>query len=97
MSTIETIRFKLLDGVTDADFQQRNRTVETEYMQMRPGFKARQTAVSADGEYFVQVHWATVEDAEATIGAFFGAPETQAFLAAVDKSTVVSGRYQLVD
>jgi hypothetical protein len=97
MSTIETIRFKLLDGITHEDFQRRNRTVETEYMQMRPGFKSRQTALSAEGEYLVQVHWATVEDADATIGAFFGAPQTQDFLAAVDKSTVASGRYQLLD
>jgi hypothetical protein len=66
-------------------------------MERRPGFKSRQTAVSEDGEYLVQVQWATGEDADATISAFFGAPETQDFLAAVDVSTVASGRYQLVD
>ena len=97
MSTVETIRFKLREGVEHADFLRRNHTVETEYMERRPGFKSRQTAVSDDGEYLVQVQWATVEDADATISAFFGAPETQDFLAAVDVSTVASGRYQLVD
>ncbi|MBB5954363.1 hypothetical protein FHS29_000933 [Saccharothrix tamanrassetensis] len=97
MSTVETIRFKLREGIADEDFLRRNRTVEAEYMAKRPGFKSRQTAVSADGEYLVQVHWATAEDADATIAAFSGAPETQDFLAAVDVSTVASGRYQLVD
>jgi hypothetical protein len=96
MSTVETIRFHLREGVKDADFQILNRTVEDEYMAKRPGFVSRTTARSADGEYLVTVHWETVEAAEATIGQFFGAPETQGFLGAVDVSTVQSGRYELV-
>ncbi|MFC6094652.1 hypothetical protein [Saccharothrix lopnurensis] len=96
MSTIETIRFRLRDDVETEDFIRRNRYVETEYMERRPGFQSRETAVSEDGEWMVSVHWATVEDAEATIGAFFGASETQDFLAAIDLPTVSSGRYQRV-
>lgn len=97
MSTVETIRFSLLDGVDAADFRQRNAQVENEFMKLRPGFLARQTAVSEDGEWLVVVHWASAADAEATINSFFGAPETQHFLAAIDKSTVQSGRYQVVE
>lgn len=97
MSTVETIRFRLREGVDDAEFLRRNRQVEDQYMRLRPGFRDRQTARSDDGEYLVSVQWATVADADATIAAFFGAPETQEFLAAVDLQTVASGRYQLVE
>lgn len=97
MSTLETIRFHLREGVADADFLELNRSVENDYMAQRPGFVARTTARSADGEYLVTVHWKTAEDAEATIAAFFGAPETQGFIGAVDVSSVQSGRYELVE
>jgi hypothetical protein len=91
--TVETIRFKLRDGVCDADFRRLNQRVEDEYMALRPGFLSRETSRSADGEYLVVVHWASREDAQATMGAFFAAPETQGFLGAVDTSTVRSGSY----
>jgi heme-degrading monooxygenase HmoA len=95
--TVETIRFKLKPGTTDEDFQKHNHKVHHEYMALRPGFRSRETSRSEDGEYLVVVHWASRADAEATINAFFGAPETQDFLAAVDVSTVVSGRYELIE
>jgi hypothetical protein len=97
MSVVENIRFRLVDGVTEADFRERDKKVHFEYMAQRPGFLSRASSVSADGEWFVVVHWATQEDAQATINAFFGAPETQDFLAAVDKTTVASGSYTLVN
>jgi hypothetical protein len=97
MSTVETIRFHLREGVEDADFVRRNHTVETEYMMKQRGFVSRETARSDDGEWFVAVHWASIEAAEATMGAFFGAPQTQDFLDAVDKSTVQSARYEVID
>lgn len=96
MTTVETIRFKLRAGVDDAEFQQLDRTMEKEYLETRAGFLARWTARGADGEYLVTVHWASPEDAEATIAAFFAAPETQAFIAAVDLETVQPGRYELI-
>ncbi|WP_433273445.1 FAD-binding protein [Actinosynnema sp. CS-041913] len=95
-ATVETIRFRLRPGVTDADFQQRNLKMQREYMEVRPGFVSRESSRGEDGEYLIVVHWASVEDADATIGAFFGAPETQEFLAAVDVQTVSSGRYQVI-
>jgi hypothetical protein len=96
MATVETIRFHLNEGVDVSDFLKRNRKVEDEYMRLRPGFVSRQTALSEDNEVLVTVTWASDADADATMGAFFGAPETQDFLAAVDKTTVSSGRYAVV-
>lgn len=94
---VETIRLRLRDGIEEADFLCRNHRVETEYMARQPGFLSRETARSADGEWLVVVHWASKEAAEATIGAFFGAPQTQQFIAAVDTDTVSSGSYELVE
>lgn len=96
MSTIETIRFKLRNGVSESEFRTLDHEVETGYMALRPGFRSRETSLSADGEWFVSVHWATAEDAKLTVDAFFSAPETQAFLSAVDISTVSAGSYQLI-
>jgi hypothetical protein len=97
MSTLETIRFQLRTGVGESEFLQRNRKMENEYMALRPGFRSRQTARSKDGEWLVSVQWATSEDADATGAAFFGAPETQDFLAVVDPETVSHGYYELMD
>ncbi|NUT92899.1 MAG: hypothetical protein HOY78_12840 [Saccharothrix sp.] len=97
MAVVENIRFRLVDGISEADFRERDKKVHFEYMSLRPGFLSRSSSVSADGEWFVVVHWATPEDAQATINGFFGAPETQDFLAAVDKTTVASGSYTVVN
>lgn len=96
MITVETIRFHLRQSVQASDFRQVNHLVETQYMERRPGFRSRETLLRADGEWLVIVHWASAQDAEATINAFFGAPETQDFIAAVDTTTVASDRYELV-
>ncbi|QGV78557.1 antibiotic biosynthesis monooxygenase family protein [Streptomyces ficellus] len=96
MSTVETVRFKLVPGTDTSDFEALDRKVENDYMAKRPGFLAREVSRSDDGEYLVIVHWATPEDADATMRGFFAAAETQDFLAAVDKTTVQSGRYARV-
>ncbi|MFJ4688117.1 antibiotic biosynthesis monooxygenase family protein [Streptomyces sp. NPDC088789] len=96
MSTVETVRFKLIPEVGTEEFDALDRKVESEYMAQRPGFVSREVTRSEEGEYLVIVHWATPEDADATMKGFFGASETQDFLAAIDKSTVASGRYLTV-
>ncbi|MFJ6654792.1 antibiotic biosynthesis monooxygenase family protein [Streptomyces sp. NPDC091377] len=96
MSTVETVRFKLIPEVGTEEFDALDQKVESEYMAQRPGFVSREVTRSEEGEYLVIVHWATPEDADATMKGFFGASETQDFLAAIDKSTVASGRYLTV-
>jgi hypothetical protein len=97
MSTLETIRFQLRDGVVETQFLQLNRKVEDEFMARRPGFRSRQTARGKHGEWLVSVQWATSADADATGAAFFSAPETQDFLSVIDTTTVSHGYYELVD
>jgi hypothetical protein len=97
MTTVETVRFKLVPGTDPEAFGKLDEKVENEYMAERPGFVSREVTLSEDGEYLVIVHWASPEEADATMSGFFGAAETQEFLAAIDKSTVVSGRYARVE
>ncbi|MEV8320523.1 antibiotic biosynthesis monooxygenase [Streptomyces sp. NPDC059900] len=92
-TTVETVRFKLTPGFDAAAFADLDRSVENDYMAKQPGFVSREVTRSDDGEYLVIVHWATVQDADATMQGFFGASQTQDFLAAIDKTTVASGRY----
>jgi hypothetical protein len=97
MSTTETVRFRLLAGVDAAEFAQIDLRMENGYMRKRPGFQDRALLRSAVGDYLVVVHWASAQEADATMGGFFTDPLTQDFLAAVDKSTVQSGRYAPVE
>ncbi|MDG4864665.1 antibiotic biosynthesis monooxygenase [Streptomyces sp. T-3] len=97
MSVVETVKFKLEAGFDTAVFAKLDEAVEDGYMAKQPGFVSREVTRNEDGEYLVIVHWATPEEADATMGAFFGRPETQEFLAAIDKSTVSSGRYIRVE
>ncbi|QFZ21686.1 hypothetical protein [Saccharothrix syringae] len=97
MAVVETIRFRLVDGFDEAKFREVDIRMQREYMEPKPGFVSRQSAVSEDGEWLVVVTWASRDAAQAVISAFYGAPETQDFLAAVDLSTVRSGSYALVE
>ena len=97
MTVVETVRFKIKPNLEADEFLVQNFYVESEYMALRPGFRGRQTTRDADGEFLIIVQWATPEDAEATMGGFYGAPETQKFLAFVDPASVSSGSYTVID
>ncbi|MFD1151471.1 hypothetical protein [Saccharothrix hoggarensis] len=97
MAIVETIRFRLVEGFDEAKFREINIRMQREYMEPKTGFVSRQSAISQDGEWLIIVTWASPEAAQAVISAFYGAPETQDFLAAIDLSTVQPGSYTLVE
>ncbi|MGM1064481.1 hypothetical protein [Saccharothrix sp. Mg75] len=97
MAIVETIRFRLVDGFDEAKFREINIKMQREYMEPKPGFVSRQSAIAEHGEWLIVVTWASPEAAQAVISAFYGAPETQDFLSAIDLSSVQPGSYTLVE
>nr|BFE52909.1 hypothetical protein GCM10017745_63360 [Saccharothrix mutabilis subsp. capreolus] len=97
MAIVETIRFKLVDGFDVEKFREINIRMQREFMEPKHGFLSRRSAVSADGEWLIIVTWTDQLAAQAVISSFYGAPETQEFLAAIDLSTVQPGSYTLVE
>jgi hypothetical protein len=85
--TIETLTFRLADGVDEATFLDADRRAQTDVYYRSKGCLRRTTARSADGEWLVTVLWGSPEG-EAT------APELDALM---DPSSVRRARYETLD
>jgi len=94
-SVIEIVTMKLKDGVTFEAFAPVDHAVETEHVSKQPGFIARETARGEDGEWLVAVHWASAEDAQASMDGFSSAPAAARFMQMIDTSTMQMKRYTL--
>lgn len=90
---IEIATFQLKAGVSVAEFTPLDQAVEVEHVSKQPGFISRKAAATEDGEWLVIVHWQSVEDAEASMASFAGAPAAAEFMANMDASTMQMKRY----
>lgn len=90
---IEIATFQLKPGVTIEAFKALDHAVEVEHVSKQPGFISRESAATEDGEWLAVVHWASVEEAEASIASFADAPAAAAFMAQMDASTMQMKRY----
>ena len=90
---IEIVTFQLNPDVTVAEFHKLDKKVEVEHVAKQPGFIARQSAATEEGEWLVVVHWQSVADAEASMASFADAPATAQFMANMDVSTMRMKRY----
>lgn len=95
--TIEIVNFRLRDGVTEDAFVEETKKMERDFLGRLPGFLDRDTGPSADGDWIVVLHWASPEDAQASMNKFEAAPETRPFMAMVDPASFRMTRYQLAD
>ncbi|EIE49281.1 hypothetical protein [Salipiger aestuarii] len=95
--TIEIVTFRLADGVSDEAFIAETKTMERDFLGKLPGFIDRDTGKSAEGGWIVVLHWASAEDAQASMNKFVDAPGTKAFTACIDMSTFQMVRYRLED
>lgn len=62
---IEHHTFRLVDGVTDEEFLELDRRVQTEFAVHQYGFVRRTTARGSGGEWLVESFWWSREDADA--------------------------------
>jgi glyoxylase-like metal-dependent hydrolase (beta-lactamase superfamily II) len=91
---IEIATFKLAPGTTAAQFAPVDQAMERNYISKQPGFISRESAAGDDGDWLVVNHWKSVEDAEAAMVNFAGAPATQAFMSLLDPKTMFNRHYR---
>lgn len=91
---IEIATFKLKEGVSAQQFAPLDKAVEVDHVSQQPGFLSRETAYSEDGVWLVVVHWASIEDADASMNSFMGAPAAANFMSHLDAETMSMKRYQ---
>lgn len=94
-AVIEIATFQLAPGVTPEDFQVVDQAIEVQHVAKQPGFVARESGVTAEGEWLAVVHWRSLEDADASMASFADAPATAAFMAKMDASTMSMKRYSI--
>lgn len=92
---VEVITMKLQDGADVDGFLAANETMKEEYVSQQSGFIARQTGVTADGDWILVVHWASKADAEASIAGFGEAPTIEEFSSFINFETMVNTVYEL--
>jgi hypothetical protein len=92
---IETVRFRLHEGISRDDFQ---RAVDesTTYLETCNGFINRITGFNEDGECFDLVLWETAEDGLRVWEIFDAAPENRAFIATISDTTINMKHFDLV-
>lgn len=77
-TAFEVVVSKPKAGVSVEQLLQADRKMEEEFVSKQKGFIDREVGVAKDGEVFVIVRWATIEDADAAGQAFMSDPYAKA-------------------
>lgn len=96
MAIIETLTFRLADGVDESAFRAADHEVQTRFFSPHVGFIRRTTARGADGEWIVVTLW-QAEAAAETAASATSEPSVIAFNRCVDRSAAVLRRYSTLD
>lgn len=100
MAVLETMTFRLLEGVDESDFLAADARLQTDFAYQQPGLARRTTARGVggqSGEWVVVDLWRSAEDADACAARWETDDVAQAFMALVDRSTVEVRRYELLE
>jgi hypothetical protein len=91
---LEIMRFRLKEGVDEAEFRVADARLQTEFAYHQPGLRRRTAARSAEGEWLVIDLWRSAADADACLELWEGDPVVEAFMAFVDARSVQDARYE---
>ncbi|MEH6835976.1 MULTISPECIES: antibiotic biosynthesis monooxygenase family protein [Falsihalocynthiibacter] len=86
--TIETVTFKLNDGVTREAFAKAAKAI-TDFARKQEGFVSRRLSCSDDGLWIEHVEWETLEAAQAAGAQIGNEPSLEACMKAIDGPSVV--------
>ncbi|MEQ9586781.1 MAG: hypothetical protein RJS97_02245 [Parvibaculaceae bacterium] len=86
--TIETVTFKLNEGVTREAFAEAAQAI-TDFAQKQEGFVSRRLSCSDDGLWIEHVEWETLEAAQAASAQIGMEPTLEACMKAIDGPSVV--------
>lgn len=94
---VEIMSFDLKSDTDPDQFAALNQQVETDVTRKRDGFLQRLTGVNEAGQQVVAVYWADKATSDAALQPFMEAPIAKAFMQEMDQSSVIMGRYQLLN
>ncbi len=98
---VETLTFRLADGVDDDAFLTADRRVQTEFAYRQPGLLrrtvARSTGAGGSSEWIVIDLWASAADADACDARWAADPAAAEFMACVDAASGRAARYETLD
>ena len=96
MSTnvIESVTFRLSEGVSEKQFLEAAEQA-TAFMTARPGFLRRRLSCEEGGTWIEHVEWASMADAKASAAEIGKDERTQAFVRAIDCSSVTMSHSEL--
>lgn len=95
MAYTEVIQVQLKEGVTAAEFLAANKVIEAGYVSQQKGFISRETAISAENEVMIIVHWENDADIDASQAGFGEAEGVGAFFGAMNQEMMKIGRYEV--
>jgi len=84
---IETVTFRLMDGVPADEFLEAARQAST-FITACPGFLRRRLSREEGGTWVEHVEWASMADAKSAAASIGKDANTQAFVRAIDGSSV---------
>lgn len=86
-NVVETVTFKLNDGVSREDFVAAVKGMNT-WVEARPGFMNRRLSCTEDGTWIEHIQWQDMSAAKAAAAEIGKAPGNADFLSAIDGPTV---------
>ena len=96
VGVIETMRFRLAAGASEAEFLQADKTLQEEFAYQQTGMLRRTTARGAGGDWIVVDLWASAANAEACAARWEADQLVRRFMEFIDRSTVTTDRYEEV-
>ncbi len=92
-AVIEVVTLKIKEGISLAEFAKLDQAVETQHVSRQPGYISRESAAGSDREWLVIVHWASIQDADASTSTFINTSPPTGFMNSIDVDTMVMKRY----
>lgn len=84
---METVTFKLKDGVTREQFADAAASLNA-FVRAQSGFIARRLSCTQDGEWIDQIEWSDMASAKSAAAAIGTVESNRTFLSAIDGPTV---------
>ena len=94
---VEIMSFDVKAGTDMVQFNATNYKVETDFTGKRKGFLERLVGTNEDSRQIVLVYWDTKDNSDKSIGPFMEAPIAKTFMETMDQSSIIMGRYKLLN
>ena len=92
---IETVSFKLAEGVEDADFIKTTDAVSS-YLQSCKGFNTRRLSKADDNTWLEHIEWDNMDDAKAASASFMDQESIVPYMQSIDPETVSMSHQDLL-